>query len=90
MSGGRPFCDFPSCHQVPGTRNEDQDQVGTEGVRRLYVVPGVPGGKQEREPELRGLIRDYEHGRLRPVHVELGPLPPPGTGLRDSTAGASL
>ena len=28
---------------------------------------------------MRGLIRDYENGRLRPVHVELGPLPATGS-----------
>ena len=74
---GRYLCDSPSCHQVPGTRH--QDQVGTEGGKGLYVVPGVPGvGSPAREPELLGLIRDNERGLLEPIEVELGDLPAVG------------
>ena len=78
--GGRVLCDSDSCFvRTPGTRDQDQGQgngSGEGGSRALYVV-GSPGVRDEvrREPELLGLIRDYERRRLEPVAVELGELP---------------
>jgi hypothetical protein len=84
--GGRLLCDSATCHQVLGTRNQDQDQVGSKGRGRgLRVVPGAPGGNlpERSEPELRGLVRDHEQGRLHPAQVDLGDLPPPGRRVTD-------
>jgi hypothetical protein len=35
--------------------------------------------KPKREPELHGLVRDWEQGLLRPVEIRLGELPDAGT-----------
>ena len=37
----------------------------------------------EREPELHGLVRDYEQGLLKPVEIVLGELPGVGTVATD-------
>lgn len=78
--GGRLLCDSVSCLQVtPGTRDQEpgtNDQVGTEGNEvKLRIVPGTPGVGLPKEPELEGLVRDHDRGRLEPLPVELGELP---------------
>jgi hypothetical protein len=79
---GRVLCDSPSCDKGQGTRNEDKDKVGTEGGGGLPLVPSsLSTGK--REPEIHGLVRDWEQGLLKPVVVELGELPGVGTVARD-------
>jgi hypothetical protein len=81
---GRLLCDRPTCHQGPGDQEtRHQDQGSTEGSKGLYVVPGSPGGKQRREPELYGLLRDHTRGQLQPLPVELGPLPAVGERVTD-------
>jgi hypothetical protein len=76
---GRKLCDSDSClSRTPGTRDQERGtrNGSGEGVRALYVV-GSPGVREEgrREPELTGLIRDHDAGLLKPLDVELGPLP---------------
>jgi hypothetical protein len=40
---------------------------------------GPPARKKREEPELYGLVRDYERGLLEPIEVELGDLPAVGS-----------
>lgn len=75
----RPLCGSDSCLQVAqGTT--DKDKVGGEGGRGLYAVPSPsvssPVSELRREePELYGLVRDYDRGELEAVPVTLGELP---------------
>jgi hypothetical protein len=75
---GRLLCDRSICDKGQGTRNEDKDKVGTEGGGGHSLVP-CSLSKPKREPELHGLVRDYEVGLLRPVEIQLGELPAVGT-----------
>ena len=77
---GRSLCDRDSClSRTPGTRDQEQGTRNDsgEGVRGALYVVGSPGVQREdqREPELLGLWRDYEAGRLEPLDVALGELP---------------
>ena len=81
-SGGRLLCDSPTCDKGQGTRNEDNDKVGTEGGGAVPLVPRSLSN-EKREPELHGLVRDYEQGLLKPVPIVLGELPTVGTVASD-------
>jgi hypothetical protein len=91
IAAGRFQGEGDTRYQVPG----NQDQVGSKGNgRNLYVVPSSlvsPSRRAERsEPELLGLVRDYEAGKLEPVDVKLGTLPPAGQHARDFRGRAVL
>jgi hypothetical protein len=79
--GGRYICDGPSCDKGQGTRNKDK--VRSEGSNVVHLVPSSLS-KPRPEPELSGLIRDYERGLLQPVSVQLGPLSVVGSRVADS------
>jgi hypothetical protein len=76
----RPLCDRDSClSRTQGTRDKEQGTRNSSaegGGRGLYVV-GSPcvQGESRCEPELTGLIRDYDRGKLQPAAVALGELP---------------
>lgn len=81
--GGRLLCDGPTCDKGRGTRNEDKDQAGPEEVNGgLSLVP-CSLSTPKTEPELQRLVRDYEHGLLRPFEIEVGELPGVGSRAAD-------